>query len=158
VRAALVAVAIAVAVFAAGCATIDIYDYQPRPLPAGSQPLAVVSWTLQDLRNVSWSYGEPDPDPSRRATLAATVTGVTAAPSLPILSGTPLDLSYAEIAEGVRMVTQSQGVWNVYIYDHHDRLAQLEFASYAAARLFLDAATALAHQAPGAVEVAFIKH
>ena len=42
------------------------------------------------------------------------------------------------------MVTQSQGAWTVYIYDRHNRLIQMEFSSYAAARLFLDAASALA--------------
>jgi hypothetical protein len=127
----------------AGCATIDVYHYQARPLPAGSEPLAVVSWTLQDLRNVSWSYGEPDPDPSRRATLEATTGGVTAAAAA-AAQGSPLDLTYAEIANGVHMVTESAGAWTVYIYDRHSRLIQMEFASYAAARLFLDAASALA--------------
>jgi len=127
----------------AGCATIDVYHYQARPLPAGSEPLAVVSWTLQDLRNVSWSYGEPDPDPSRRATLEATTAGLTANASA-AAQGSPLDLTYAEIANGVHMVTESAGAWTVYIYDRHSRLIQMEFSSYAAARLFLDAASALA--------------
>ena len=129
-----------------GCATIDIYHYQPKPLPAGSQPLAVVAWTLQDLRNVTWSYGEPDPDPSRRAELAATPTGVTGNSHEAIVTGAPLDLSYAEIATGVRMVTQFNGSWTVYIYDHQNRLIQIEFNSYAAARLFLDASYALSRQ------------
>jgi len=142
VRAAALALALAVG----GCATIDVYQYQPKPLPNGSQPLAVVSWTLQDLRNVSWSYGEPDPDPSRHAELAATPTGVTASARQAIATGSPLDLSYAEIADGVRMVTQFQGSWTIYIYDHRNRLIQLEFNSYAAARLFLDASVALARQ------------
>ena len=149
----------AVVAFAvAGCATIDVYQYQPRALPAGSQPLAVVSWALQDLRNVSWSYGEPDPDPSRRAELAATVTGIAASPAQHITMGSPLDISYAEIANGVRMVTQFSGSWTVYLYDHQNRLVQLEFSSYAAARLFLDAATVLASQPPTTVEIASIKH
>jgi hypothetical protein len=126
-----------------GCATIDVYHYQARPLPAGSEPLAVVSWTLQDLRNVSWSYGEPDPDPSRRATLEATTSGVTANAAA-ASQGSPLDLTYAEIANGVHMVTESAGAWTVYIYDRHSRLIQMEFTSYAAARLFLDAASTLA--------------
>ncbi len=152
-KAALFAAALALA----GCATIDVYHYEARPLPAGSQPLAVVSWTLQDLRDVSWSYGEPDPDPSRRAVLAATVQGLTAAPSATSSNGTPLDLSYAEIAHGIRMVTQSDGAWTVYLYDSHNRLIRLEFSSYAAARLFLDASTALAAQPPRAVDVASIK-
>jgi len=138
-----VAVAIAVATLA-GCATIDVYHYEARPLPSGSHPLAVVAWTLQDLKNVSWSYGEPDPDPSRRATLAASATGVTASASEQLVAGTPLDLSYGEIVEGIRMITESSGIWTVYIYDHQNRLVQLEFRSYAAARLFLDAASALA--------------
>lgn len=140
----------------AGCATIDVYHYQARPLPPGSEPLAVVSWTLQDLRNVSWSYGEPDPDPSRRATLEATPSGVTAAASASLAQGSPLDLTYAEIANGINMVTQSQGSWTVYIYDRHNRLIQMEFSSYAAARLFLDAASALA--VPQNVAVATIKN
>jgi hypothetical protein len=144
-----VAALAASALVVAGCATIDVYHYEARPLPSGSQPLAVVSWTLQDLRDVSWSYGAPDPDPSRRALLAASATGVTAAPALPLASGTPLDLSYAEIAEGIRMVTQSAGAWTVYIYDRQQRLVQLEFGSYAGARLFLDAASELA-RAPSA--------
>lgn len=138
-----VAVAVAVAMLA-GCATIDVYHYEARPLPAGSHPLAVVSWTLQDLRNISWSYGEPDPDPSRRATAAAGETGLTAAAAEQMVAGTPLDLSYGEIAQGVRMITESGGIWTVYIYDRQNRLVQLEFRSYAAARLFLDAASALA--------------
>jgi hypothetical protein len=142
----------------AGCATIDVYNYSPKPLPAGSQPLAVVSWTLQDLRNVTWSYGEPDPDPSRRAELEATVTGVAAAPNEAVVQGSPLDISYAEIAKGIRMVTESAGSWNVYIYDHQNRLIQMEFASYAAARLFLDACTVLATHPVTNVEVATIKH
>lgn len=140
----------------AGCATIDVYHYEARPLPAGSQPLAVVSWTLQDLRNVSWSYGEPDPDPSRRATLEATPSGVTAASSVVLSQGSPLDLSYREIAEGIRMVTQSAGSWTIHIYDHNNRLIQMEFSSYAAARLFMDAATVLGAAQP--VAVASIKN
>jgi len=142
----------------AGCATIDVYHYQARPLPPGSEPLAVVSWTLQDLRNVTWSYGEPDPDPSRHAQLEATVTGVAGAPNEAVVQGSPLDLSYAEIARGIRMVTESAGSWNVYIYDHQNRLIQMEFSSYAAARLFLDACTVLATQPVTNVEVATIKH
>lgn len=140
----------------AGCATIDVYHYQARPLPAGSQPLAVVAWSLQDLRNVSWSYGEPDPDPSRRATLEATPNGVVAASRLALAQGSPLDLSYQEIAAGIRMVTESAGSWTVYLYDHQNRLIQMEFSSYAAARLFLDASTALASLP--SVEVATIKN
>jgi hypothetical protein len=139
----------------AGCATIDVYHYQARPLPAGSEPLAVVSWTLQDLRNVTWSCGEPNPDPSRRATLEATTGGVTANAGV-TAQGSPLDLTYSEIANGVHMVTQSSGTWTVYIYDRHSRLIQMEFSSYAAARLFLDAATALA--VPQNVAVATIKN
>jgi hypothetical protein len=129
-----------------GCATVDIYQYQPKPLPPGSQPLAVVSWSLQDLRNISWAYGEPDPDPSRRAEMAASATGVTASPRETITAGSPLDLSYREIAQGIRMVTQMHGTWTVYIYDRHNRLIQMEFNSYAAARLFLDASVVLARQ------------
>jgi hypothetical protein len=140
----------------AGCATIDVYHYQARPLPAGSEPLAVVSWTLQDLRNVTWSYGEPDPDPSRRATLEATPGGLTAAASAAAAQGSPLDLSYAEIANGVHMVTESSGTWTIYIYDRHNRLIQMEFSSYAAARLFLDASSALA--AAQSVALASIKN
>jgi hypothetical protein len=143
----------------AGCATIDVYHYEPRALPTGSQPLAVVSWSLQDLRNVSWSYGEPDPDPSRRALVKPTNSGVIAEPNVTLAAGMPLDISYGEIADGVRMVTQMSGSWTVYIYDHRDRLVQLEFASYAAARLFLDAAHALAVAPPsGEVDIASIKN
>lgn len=129
----------------AGCASVHIYDYNPKPLPSGAHPLAVVEWSLHDLRNVSWSYGEPDPDPTRRAELFATPTGVSANP-LPIVAGSPLDLSYSEIIDGVRMVTQMNGNWTVYIYDRHHRLVQMEFSSYAAVRLFLDASYALARQ------------
>jgi hypothetical protein len=128
---------------AGGCATVDVYSYQPRPLPSGSQALAVVSWTLHDLRNVSWSYGEADPDPTRRAEMGASLKGV-AAQAYWSHDGSPLDLSYGEIASGVRMITQLHGLWTVYIYDRQNRLVQLEFNSYAAARLFLDAAYALA--------------
>ena len=134
------------ALLVGGCATIDDYHYQSRPLPSGSQPLAVVEWSLHDLRNVSWSYGEPDPDPSRRAELAATPTGLAGNPHSQLATGSPLDLSYSEIADGVRMVTQVNGAWTIYIYDRHNRLVQMEFSSYAAARLFLDAAVALARQ------------
>ncbi|HEX4461495.1 MAG TPA: hypothetical protein VIA18_26120, partial [Polyangia bacterium] len=70
------AVLVLATIVAAGCSTVDIYTYQPRPLPSGTEPLAVVAWTLHDLRNVSWSYGEPDPDPTRRAEVAATRHGV----------------------------------------------------------------------------------
>ena len=155
---ALLAAAVAVLV-GGGCATIEIYRYQPQ---AASGRLAA-AWPSsrgrsQDLRNVSWSYGEPDPDPSRRAELAASVEGVSAAPRQRAVTGSPLDLSYAEIADGVRMVTQSAGSWTVHIYDRENRLAQLEFSSYAAARLFLDAATALAAQLPPAIEIASTKH
>lgn len=146
----------------AGCATIDVYQYEPRPLPAGSQPLAVVSWSLQDLRNVTWSYGEPDPDPSRRAQLEVNAEGVTASALQAVVHGSPLDISYAEIANGVRMVSQSDGAWMVYIYDHENRLIQMEFSSYAAARLFLDAVHILATQpalvSPGTeIEIASLK-
>jgi len=142
VKAALLAAVVAVT----GCATVDVYSYQPKPLPPGSQPLAVVSWTLQDLRNVNWSYGEPDPDPTRHATMEATPKGLSATAHEPFSAGLPLDLSYAEIIRGIRMVTQESGLWTVYIYDSHRRLVQLEFTSYAAARLFLDASYALAHE------------
>ncbi len=127
----------------AGCATIDVYHYEPKPLPAGSQPLAVVSWSLQDLRNVTWSYGEPDPDPTRRARMEATPAGLAGTPLAAIVAGAPLDLTYAEIAEGVRMVTHSNGLWTVYIYDRLNRRIEMEFSSYTAARMFLDAAWAL---------------
>jgi len=130
---------------AAGCASVDVYTYQPRALPNGSQALAVVSWSLHDLRNISWSYGEPDPDTTRRALVEPTRTGLSAAAQTRS-DGSPLDLSYYEIIHGVRMVTQLHGTWTVYIYDKQNRLIQLEFSSYAAARLFLDASYALATQ------------
>jgi hypothetical protein len=136
---------LATVICAAGCATVDIYTYQPRPLPSGSEPLAVVAWTLHDLRNISWSYGEPDPDSTRHAELEATRRGLSGRPDR-IVSGSPLDLSYREIAQGVRHVTQMQGSWTIYLYDRHNRLIQLEFSSYAAARLFLDASSAIASQ------------
>jgi hypothetical protein len=129
---------------ATGCATIDVYNWEPHALPAGSQPLGVVLQSLHELRNVSWSYGAGDPDPTRRAELAATPRGVTGAARLVSATGTPLDLSYLEISDGVRMVTQLHGVWTVYIYDRHDRLVQMEFNSLRAARLILDAASAIA--------------
>ena len=132
-------------IVAAGCSTIDIYTYQPRPLPSGTEPLAVVAWTLQDLRNISWSYGEPDPDSTRRALVEATRHGVAGRADR-IVSGTPLDLTYREIAEGVRHVTQLHGSWTIFLYDRQNRLIQLEFNSYAAARLFLDASSAIAAQ------------
>ncbi len=130
----------------AGCASVDVYTYQPRPLPNGSQALAVVSWSLHDLRNISWSYGEPDPDPTRRALVAPTIKCLSAASTADMRDGSPLDLTYAEIANGTRMVTQLHGLWTIYIYDRQNRLIQLEFSSYAAARLFLDASYALASQ------------
>lgn len=146
--------------FLGGCATIDVYHYEPRALPEGSQPLAVVSWSLQDLRNVIWSYGEPDPDPSRHATVVPGTSGISASANVSHASGTPLDLTYAEITNGVRMVTQMSGTWDVYIYDGRGRLVQLEFSSYAAARLFLDASAELAAHPPAVVdtEVASIKN
>jgi hypothetical protein len=133
-------------VLVTGCATVDVYTYQPRALPNGSQALAVVSWSLHDLRNISWSYGEPDPDATRRALVEPTVRGLAAAPTTTMREGSPLDLSYYEIVKGIRMVTQMHGTWTVYIYDNQNRLIQLEFTSYAAARLFLDASYALATQ------------
>ena len=142
----------------AGCATIDVYHYEARPLPAGSQPLAVVSWTLQDLRNVSWSYGEPDPDPSRRAVLAATVQGVDRGAVRDELDRTRRSTSaMPRLPMASAWLPRSDGAWTVYLYDSHNRLDQLEFSSYAAARLFLDASTALAAQPPRAVDVASIK-
>jgi hypothetical protein len=126
-----------------GCATMDLYNYQPRPLPAGTEPLAAVADSLRELRDVSWSWGEGDPDPSRRADLAPTTTGVTVQSKVSVATGSPLDLSYGEIIDGVRMVTQLHGTWTVYIYDHHKRLVLMEFNSYRSARLFLDAASAL---------------
>ena len=132
-------------IVAAGCSTVDIYTYQPRPLPSGTEPLAVVAWTLHDLRNVSWSYGEPDPDSTRRALVEATRRGVAGRTDY-IASGSPLDLSYREIADGVRHVTQLHGTWTIFLYDRQNRLIQLEFNSYQAARLFLDASSAIAAQ------------
>jgi hypothetical protein len=126
-----------------GCATVDLYNYQPRPLPTGTEPLTAVADSLRDLRDVSWSWGEGDPDPARRADLAPSTTGVTVQPRMAIATGSPLDLSYGEIIDGVRMVTQLHGTWTVYIYDHHKRLVLMEFSSYRSARLFLDAASAL---------------
>jgi hypothetical protein len=138
--------ALALVTLATGCASVDVYTFQPRPLPSGAQALAVVSWTLQDLRNISWSYGEPDPDPTRRAEVAPGVRGLRAAPTHAMTDGSPLDLSYGEISKGVRLVTQLHGLWTVYIYDQQNRLVQMEFSSYAAARLFLDASYVLASQ------------
>ena len=128
---------------AAGCSTVDIYTYQPRPLPTGAEPLAVVAWTLHDLRNVTWSYGEPDPDSTRRAQVEATRHGVAGRADR-VATGSPLDLTYREIADGVRHVTQLHGTWTIFLYDRQNRLIQLEFNSYAAARLFLDASAAIA--------------
>jgi hypothetical protein len=128
-----------------GCATMDIYNYEARPLPSGTEPLAAVADSLRELRDVSWSWGEGDPDPSRRATLAPSTTGVTAESHVANATGSPLDLSYGEIVEGVRMVTQLHGSWTVHIYDRHKRLVMMEFSSYRSVRLFLDAASALAH-------------
>jgi hypothetical protein len=139
VRAAALTLALAVA----GCATMDVYSYRPRPLPEGTEPLAAVADSLRELRDVSWSWGEGDPDPGRRAVLAQTPRGVTVQPHISIATGSPLDLSYEEIVDGVRMVTQLHGSWTVFIYDRHNRLVQMEFNSYRSARLFLDAATAL---------------
>jgi hypothetical protein len=136
--------AIALAWLGHGCATIDVYDYEPRALPSGIEPLAAVADSLRDLRNVSWNEGMGDPDPSRRATLAPSATGVTVRPRAPMVTASPLDLSYGEIASGVRMVTALHGSWTIYLYDRHSRLVQMEFGSYHAARLFLDAASALA--------------
>jgi hypothetical protein len=127
-----------------GCATMDIYTYQPKPLPTGVEPLAAVADSLRELRDVSWSWGEGDPDPSRRATLAPSATGVTVQPHVAEATASPLDISYGELIDGVRMVTQLNGRWTVYIYDRHKRLVMMEFESYRSARLFLDAATVLA--------------
>jgi hypothetical protein len=137
--------ALAFALALSGCASVHIYDYAPKPLPPGAQPLAVVEWSLHDLRNITWSYGEPDPDSTRRAEMFATPVGVAASPE-PIVEGSPLDLSYMEIINGVRHVTQLNGLWTVYIYDRFHRLVLMEFSSYAAVRLFLDASYALARQ------------
>jgi hypothetical protein len=126
-----------------GCATVDVYDYQARPLPTGTEPLAAFADSLRDLHDVSWSWGAPDPDPGRRAVAAATRTGVQVQPNASIAAG-PLDLTYAEIVDGVRMVTQMHGSWTVYIYDRYKRLVLMEFNSYRGARMFLDAASALA--------------
>lgn len=136
--------ALAAVVALAGCATVDVYDWSPRPLPAGSQPLAVVASSLNELRDITWSYGEPDPDPTRHAIVEARPGGVAAAARHAAGEGLPLDLSYAEITNGVRMVTQLNGLWTVFIYDRYNRLIQMEFNSYQAARRFLDAAHALA--------------
>jgi hypothetical protein len=138
--------AVALLALVGGCATVDVYNYQPRPLPSGSEALAVVSWSLHDLRNISWSYGEPDPDATRRAQIAPTGGGIVGTPQGGAIAGSPLDLSYGEIVNGVRMVTQLHGLWTIYIYDRHNRLVQMEFSSYAAARLFLDASYVLATQ------------
>jgi hypothetical protein len=43
-------------------------------------------------------------------------------------------------------VTQLHGAWTIFLYDSHNRLIQLEFNSYQAARLFLDASSAIAAQ------------
>lgn len=127
-----------------GCATVEVYRWQPRPLPAGSPPLAAIVTALHGLRNVSWSYGEPDPDPGRHARVDATGRGLTGLAYAPAVAGSPLDLSYGEIAEGARMVTALDGAWTVFIYDRHGRLVRLEFDSHEAVRLFLDGAHALA--------------
>lgn len=145
-KAAVLALALATGcLLGGGCATVEVYHWQPHALPHGSQPLAVVAWSLHDLRNVTWSYGEPDPDPSRHAEVEATPRGLAGTTREALAEGLPLDLSYGEISDGVRMVTQLHGVWTVYIYDRHSRLVQMEFNSLSAARLFLDAASAIAH-------------
>jgi hypothetical protein len=124
---------------------MDIYSYEPRPLPSGTEPLAAVADSLRDLRDVSWSWGEGDPDPSRRAVAAPSTKGLSVQATVANATGSPLDLSYGEIIDGVRMVTQLHGSWTVHIYDRYKRLVLMEFSSYRSVRLFLDAASALAH-------------
>jgi len=129
----------------AGCAgtRIDIYEYAPKPLPAGMHPLAAVNASLADLRIVSWSTA-PRHYPVQRARAGADGRGF-AATLLSVPGQATLYLSYLEIATHLRAVTLSEGIWTIHLHDgRRARDIQLHFASGRAVRLFLDGATALA--------------
>ena len=139
---------LALALFAGGCtATVDIYSYRPRALPLGLAPLDAMNASLQQLKNVNWGY---DPStPFRRASVGADAFGIAASVHAPgaVQRIAPLYLPYRTIATHVRALTYQDGDWTVHLWTSslvgNDEV-ELQFRSERAARIFLDAATALA--------------
>lgn len=132
---------------ASGCAaTIDVYGYRPRPLPSGVEPLAAVSWSLRELKNVNW--GSDQTMSWQRARVGADARGIAASTHFQIESRiAPIYITYGEIASNVRAVSCHEGVWTVHIAHGVKGVIEMQFRTERAARVFLDAATILASNA-----------
>jgi hypothetical protein len=131
----------------AGCATVDVYRYEPRELPAGTQPQLALRQAVGDLEAISWGYRLEPP----RGRVTRTV--VDAPPgSLTVWTdnaAAPTSYAYRELPRYVRAVTDDSHSWTIWIArGPATNDLGLHFRSERAARMFLDAAHALASARP----------
>lgn len=136
--------ALALVLAVAGCgATVDVYRYQPAPLPTGMAPQAALEAALKQMDSVEWSDGHR-PIPPGRLQVTADATGINGTLILP--SGRPipqLQVAYREFPSSVRSVTCFDDRWTVHLADRQLHALDLRFPTRESARQFLDAATAL---------------
>ncbi len=127
-----------------GCgATVDVYRYQPAPLPAGLAPQAALEAALKQLDDVQWADGRR-PVPPSRISITVDASGINGAFLLPSGRSVPdLQVPYSDFPSSVRSVTCFEDRWTVHLADRQGRALDLRFPTRAAARQFLDAATAL---------------
>jgi hypothetical protein len=130
------------------CATVDVYRYQARALPAGVRPLDAVLTSLNDLRGVNW--GTQNTPYQRRARVGADARGLAVAVYYPADTGAAIYLTYSDISQRVRAVVHYGKVWTVLVGVSPLSDVELQFNTVKSARMFLDAATAMAGPTKGA--------
>jgi hypothetical protein len=133
------------------CASVDVYRYQARALPAGVRPLDAVLTSLNDLKGVNW--GTQNTPYQRRARVGADGRGLAVAVYYPADTGAAIYLTYRDIAQRVRAVVHYGSVWTVLVGVSPLSDVELQFNNVKSARMFLDAATAMAG-APAGTPVA----
>lgn len=129
------------------CASVDVYRYQARALPAGVRPLDAVLTSLNDLKGVNW--GTQRTPYQRRARVGADARGLAVAVYYPADTGAAVYLTYRDISQKVRAVVHYANVWTVLVGISPLSDVELQFNTVKSARMFLDAATALAGSSTG---------
>lgn len=124
------------------CAAVDVYRYQVHALPAGVRPLDAVLTSLNDLKGVNW--GTQNTPYQRRARVGADAKGLAVAVYYPADTGAAIYLTYRDISQRVRAVVHYGGVWTVLVGVSPLSDVELQFNTVKSARMFLDAATAMA--------------
>lgn len=141
------ALGLAAVVAAAGCATYDLYRYDPVLLPDGSDPQQALRRALGELQAATVRV-QRRPVPPERLRLAAVPSGLEARLLGAPVAAPRLFIRYDEFPGCVRAVTERDGGWTVWLADRTIEL-ELRFQSFSAARLFLDAATTLGEAGRG---------